>query len=163
LKIKNRKVLSQLIQNLSLEVLKNRQKIVDALPVERLVILIGCVDNNNTRKIIYSVFNKINISNTTVIYIDSGNNLDNGQIITLARFNSLETLQQTSKTKKINFLKLFSEEQNVEQSCAFFGDQSLAINNLAASLILINLQRILINNEIPPTLIEFNSTGYCVF
>ena len=50
-----------------------------------------------------------------------------------------------------------------QQSCAFFGDQSQAINTMAATLMFINLQKILISSELPPELVTFNSSGYSTF
>ena len=55
------------------------------------------------------------------------------------------------------------ENDTPEQSCAFFGDQSQAINSLAATLMFINLQKILVTSELPPELITFNSSGYSTF
>jgi len=34
-----------------------------------------------------------------------------------------------------------NEQDDTQQSCAFFGDQSQAINNLAAALMFCNLQK----------------------
>ncbi len=135
-----------------------------------LIIFLGCVDNNKTRRIIYSTIKKIdkrvvyihNIVERSIIYIDSGNSLHNGQIV--SSFFNVDL--KGSDQVPINFMKMFPltiAETEEAQSCAFFGDQSQCVNNLAASLMFANLQRILINNELPPNLIEFSSTGFCHF
>ena len=57
-----------------------------------------------------------------------------------------------------------SDNSNIpQQSCAFFGDQSQAINIMAATLMFINLQKVLISLELPPEVITFNSSGYSTF
>ena len=148
---------------------------------ETLMIILGCVDNNASRHLIDRVtkgFNKKHL--TPVIYIDSGNLLYNGQIVTqsygfneflidrLSNHNqddSMALFKQVKNRKKINFKKMFplEEETEVQQSCAFFGDQSQAVNSMAANLLFCNLQKILVNSEIPPTITTFNSSGYSTF
>ena len=147
---------------------------------KNLRIVIGCVDNNQTRHIIYNRLKSIQINNLKngFIYIDSGNLLNSGQIITIAfgfdeymsnilDKNKLELFRkQIKKSKAMKFTKKFpknAETEIKEQSCAFFGDQSQAINNLAATLIFCNVQNILINSELPPDVISFNSSGYSTF
>lgn len=146
--------------------------------IKRLLIIIGCVDNNKTRQKIYSFLDDYPrlfayrmqsdvYSNTnSLIYIDSGNSLDNGQIVTLWKyFDDIDV--KNKNQEQINFKKKFPtrEKNNNEEtaSCAFFGEQSQGVNNFAASIIFLNLQNILINNEFPPNLIEFNSNGYSHF
>ena len=147
-----------------------------------LMIFLGCVDNNKTRRIIFKTLKKLEkrvptrfveyyndgfildgVCERSIIYIDSGNSLYNGQIAT-TKFYANDIIKDNN-SKKLNFLKMFPIEQQEQeaQSCAFFGDQSQCVNNLAASLVFANLQKILVNNELPPNLIEFNSSGFCNF
>ena len=148
---------------------------------ETLVIMLGCVDNNKTRQLINRLakgFNKKHQS--PIIYIDSGNLLYNGQIVTLSfGFNEFlikalsvynpdeatALIKQIKKQKKLNFAKMFplEEEATPQQSCAFFGDQSQSINSLAATLLFCNLQKVLVSSELPPQAITFNSSGYSTF
>jgi molybdopterin/thiamine biosynthesis adenylyltransferase len=147
-----------------------------------LTIVLGCIDNNKTR---HTIFRSLkcwskSIDNKKYVYIDSGNLLYSGQIITLLfgfgdflieRLKDFEPdsadelRKQIKKRKKINFLKMFPLEdpEEVQQSCAFFGDQSQAINSLAATLMFCNLQKILVTSELPPQIINFNSSGYSTF
>jgi hypothetical protein len=148
---------------------------------ETLVIVLGCVDNNSSRHLIDRLtksFNKNFLS--PVIYLDSGNLLYNGQIVAqsygfneflidrLSNHNqddSMALFKQVKNRKKINFKKMFplEEKTEVQQSCAFFGDQSQAVNSMAANLLFCNLQKILVNSEIPPAITTFNSAGYSTF
>jgi len=136
-----------------------------------LQIFLGCVDNNLTRRHIYKACSKLHKTEDkdVFIYIDSGNNVYNGQIVTSVfglKENDKSCLTNFKPYKQLNFLKMFSdkvEQESGEQSCAFFGDQSQAINNLAAALMFCCLQRILVASELPPQIIYFNSSGYANF
>jgi len=148
---------------------------------ETLVIILGCVDNNKSRQLINRLAKDFNKKHQSpIIYLDSGNLLFNGQIVTLSYgFNefvinvlsnhdqeaSIALFKQIKKRKKINFNKMFPliVEDGPQQSCAFFGDQSQATNSLAATLLFCNLQKILVSSEIPPEIITFNSSGYSTF
>jgi hypothetical protein len=148
---------------------------------ETLVIIIGCVDNNKSRQLINKLAKTINKELLCpIVYIDSGNLLYNGQIVTMSHgFNEFlikminefepekakQLERQIKSRKKINFNKMFAivKEEEVQQSCAFFGDQSQAVNSLAATMLFCNLQKILVASEIPPDVITFNSSGYSTF
>lgn len=121
-----------------------------------LNIFLGCADNNKSRRVIYNLLKK-DFGHKS-IYIDSGNLLHNGQIVTIS-FNF-------EKNNTVNFLKMFPKETDgtePTQSCAFFGDQSQSINILAAAKMFANIQRILIDGDLPPTVITFNSSGFSSF
>lgn len=154
-----------------IDILPDNLPAVDQLPT--LFIILGCCDNNKARQTMFKISKLISKKiKSTVVYIDSGNLLHNGQIITTS-FNFPEDNQQElfkkkkKKKRKINFKKMFpieSDENNIpQQSCAFFGDQSQAINIMAATLMFINLQKIFVTLELPPEIIEFNSSGYSTF
>ncbi len=147
-----------------------------------LMIILGCVDNNKTRHSIYKTLKHLNKHSTVTkyLYIDGGNLLHHGQVVTLSfgfeefllekydQFEpdkATELRKQIKKRKKLNFIKMFPIEDpaEVQQSCAFFGDQSQAINSLAATIMFCNLQKILVTSEMPPQLITFNSSGYSTF
>jgi molybdopterin/thiamine biosynthesis adenylyltransferase len=146
-----------------------------------LVIVIGCVDNNQSRQSLNRILKSFNkMFKCPIIYIDSGNLLYSGQIVTLSfGFEEflIEMIKQfepdkaddirkhIKKRKKLHFNKMFpiGEKTEVQQSCAFFGDQSQAINSLAATLIFCNLQKILVTSELPPEVVTFNSSGYSTF
>ena len=166
----------------------NREKI--------LVIIVGCVDNNKTRKLIYKTLPDIQVDyyehnvpqiraidfgdgvtanieeeeeeehvlkfyKPPIVYIDSGNNLYNGQIVT-TWFNT-EKLEISGKDQEqIDFKKMFKKEKQQEnnEGCVFFGDQSQAINTFAATLLFCSIQRIFTEDILPPNIITFNASGY---
>jgi molybdopterin/thiamine biosynthesis adenylyltransferase len=148
----------------------------EAFPIEllqkTLTIVLGCVDNNRSRQQINNFLKKIYTKTSSpMVYLDAGNLLYNGQVVTMS-YGYNECIQEESnrlklKTKKkINFNKMFEipkENEEVQQSCAFFGDQTQAMNIMAATVLFCNLQKILINSEIPPNIITFNSSGYSTF
>ena len=154
------------------DILPDSLPAVEQLPT--LFIILGCCDNNKARQDLFKISKLISKKiKSSVVYIDSGNLLYNGQIITKA-FNFPEDNQQDlfkkkkKRKDKINFKKMFPiesvENSNIpQQSCAFFGDQSQAINIMAATLMFINLQKILISLELPPEIVTFNSSGYSTF
>lgn len=128
-----------------------------------LMIFIGCVDCIKTRKTLY---NYLLTESNSCIYIDSGNELYHGQIITSV-FN-LDRLDYKFNNEQYfcnpDFLKIYkANNKTTAHSCAFFGDQSQATNLLASTLIFNNIQQMFINNTLPPNIINFNSSGYCTF
>ena len=143
-----------------------------------LPIVIGCSDNNKTRRAIFNYFNKLDQTTMeeleAAIYIDAGNNLNHGQITTCAWFDSKRYYsdkdwiyfknERTFENPK--FLKMFplkGEDDPDDQGCAFYGDQSLTINMFAATQVFANIQRLFIDCILPPNVKEFNSTGYATF
>lgn len=141
-------------------------------------IILGCSDNNKTRRAIFNLLNKTDKNQLLewegVIYLDAGNNLENGQITTCAWFsNEFYTSEEDwrifrneRRFKNPPFLKMFpSKDDNDpdDQGCAFYGDQSLTINMLAATQMFANMQTLFINGVIPPNVKHFNSMGYSTF
>ncbi len=128
-----------------------------------LNIIFGCTDNNKSRRIIFNYIKKN--SGHDYIYIDSGNNLNNGQITTIIFNEYLKHLLNSIRFENINFQKMFplKVKEEVNESCAFFGDQSQSINMMAANLQFINFQKIIVENKMPPNLINFNASGYSSF
>ncbi len=126
-------------------------------------IILGCVDNNKCRRLIYKYTESMLDYN--IIYLDSGNNLYNGQIITSIHSNELKLKLNNVSFENIKFLKFFPLKPKTidEKSCAFFGDQSQSINMFASTLLFMNIQKILIENIIPPKIINFNSSGFSTF
>jgi len=130
---------------------------------EKIWIILGCVDNIKTRRSIYSAIKKfIKQQNySTIIYIDGGNEIQHGQVITTFMTNSswFPTVIRNWDLldKPLNIHKLFppnSENVQPQQTCAFFGDQSMGINLKVATEMFANVQRILIDSIIPTPLIK---------
>ena len=149
-----------------------------------LTIVLGCVDNNISRRAVFNGLKnaKGGWENESRIYIDSGNNLNNGQIVTSAfgcgnlikrgetvteRIEAKRRIFQNSETfKNPKFLQMFPlnpEAEETNESCAFFGDQSQGVNIFAANLLFNNIQKILIEGFIPPNMIQFNNMGHSSF
>jgi hypothetical protein len=136
-----------------------------------MVIFIGCVDHIDTRYAIYKLFKKIEdkyFHHLKCVYIDSGNDLHHGQLYTYWAKNFPEEIKNSKKGHKgfMNSYKKmkFAEGEEVEtRSCAFFGEQTQSLNNLAASLLFCQVQNLLINCELPPPLITFNGMGYSTY
>lgn len=126
-----------------------------------LTIIFGCIDNNESRILMYKFLKR---QKFPIVYIDSGNLLYNGQIVT-QKFNSNNLFINDKTFKNINFLKYFdtTEENEDTQSCAFFGDQSQSINNIASAILFASFQNLIINDTLPPPVVKFNNTGYCTF
>jgi molybdopterin/thiamine biosynthesis adenylyltransferase len=136
----------------------------------RLDIIIGCIDNIQTRLRIYKWCKK-NINPT--IYLDAGNELDRGQIISqvfklddFINNSSFETFISLENYKKYikeqdNFNKLFDKNKitTKEASCAYFGDQSQSINNLAAAYLFTIIQNLIVSDKLPPYNLFFNNNG----
>ena len=132
---------------------------------ENIWIILGCVDNIKTRRAIYSAMKKVikrDTKHDTFIYIDGGNEIDYGQVVTTVLTNSywfpsvIRNWNNVSK-KFPNIHKLFKENnENARDnvSCVFFGDQTMGINLKIAIEIFAIVQRLLINSIIPEPLVR---------
>jgi len=169
--------------------IKTKQELFDLihdstqLDNEKLIIILDCVDNNKSRHLFYKsleYYRNHYSPKIKIVFIDGGNLLYHGQVVTLSfgfeefllekydQFEpdkATELRKQIKKRRKLNFIKMFPIEDpaEVQQSCVFFGDQSQAINNMTATIMFNNLQRILVLSEMPPQEISFNSSGYSTF
>ncbi len=166
---------------------------VSHITPDSIVFVFGCVDDNKPRRVLFNMLEKVDIirngQQIPVIYFDSGNNLHNGQIVT-STFNlgrlyqsqidnevdpdrdvdpeekEYNSFKNENRFENPEFLKMFPskvdpDEEN--QSCAFFGDQSQTINTLAAGLLFAHFQKAIINDLIPPPVVQFNSSGMSTF
>ena len=131
-----------------------------------LTIVFGCVDDVTFRRNMFS-YGKQD-AKTKMIYIDVGNDLFHGQVITTI-FNIDETpptFNNVRHFKNPNMHKIFKKEDaNTEatETCAFFGDQTQSVNLMGAILQFVALQQILVNDTLPPNYYTYNSSGYSVF
>jgi len=142
----------------------------------------GCGDNNKTRRALFNYFNKYLDFYSPVIYFDSGNDVHHGQIVTTAFeeiqpyeglgddfINSLRLMnfRNGKRFKQPPFLKMFpakkDQETNDNETCAFFGDQTQSVNMLAANMLFINFQQAVLQEMLPPPVINFNNAGYSTF
>ena len=128
-------------------------------------IIVGCTDSSECRRDIYTFMIKRRKEN--IIYIDSGNNLYEGQIITTFNRNIKSTNFGNWQKRVIDFLEKFKDippnENEVEPTCELFGNQSLQINSLAATLLYTTIHNILVLNRLPAEELLFSNYGYCTF
>lgn len=120
-------------------------------------IIIGTVDNNSTRQVIYDIFNKI----PNVIYIDSGNGTDNmkGQIVVGFRQRGELILPSVADV----FPSILQDNDKIENivGCDNYAaneaPQHIATNNMAATFLFSTLCNIIENTEIENHVIYFNA------
>lgn len=124
-------------------------------------ILIGCVDNNATRKLMNDVFNDSN----NIIYIDSGNGTENrvGQIIIGLKIDGKVILEPVATM----FPEILTDNDTVESQvgCAVVNEkspQNISTNLLASTIIFSVLNNILAFNYIDNYAIFFNADGISV-
>jgi hypothetical protein len=144
-------------------------------PTNAMTFVFGCVDDNKARRGLFNYFNKYE-KKIPIVYFDSGNDLYHGQIVTTI-FNldiwyqylyddDWRWFKNERKFKQPKFLKMFPlkiQEGEAEETCAFFGDQSQGVNIQAANLLFLNFQNSLVENRLPPPVINFNAAGYSTF
>lgn len=142
----------------------------------------GCSDNNKTRRALFNYFNNSLDFFSPIIYFDSGNDIHHGQIVTTAfeeieAFDGLGTefirslkllnFRNGKRFKQPPFLKMFPAKndkiENENEVCAFFGDQTQSVNMLAANMLFINFQQAVLQEMLPPPVINFNNAGYSTF
>lgn len=130
-----------------------------------LDIVFGCVDDNQTRRNIFSLGK--NDSCRKMVYIDAGNDLYHGQVVTTAFnvVNNAPTFNNARFFKNPNIHKIYKPQENTgnNDNCAFFGDQTQGVNMMAANIQFLCLQQLLVNDTLPPNYYSYNSSGYSVF
>ena len=112
--------------------------------VKELVILIGAVDNNKSRKLCHEVFYKLD----DLIYIDSGNGKYTGQVVCGVRRNG-RTIRKSIGGVHPEMLKdtdLFPSEISCAEA-AQEDPQSIVANVTAATAVLIMVYNILTHGE----------------
>lgn len=123
------------------------------------LIVVGCVDNNATRKIINTYFNLITDKNN-LIYIDSGNGTDEriGQIV--VGYKNYKEVLLTPVADV--FDKIKEDNENIENvgTCMRISDdnpQNIATNCYAASILFNILTNILMFDKIENHITFFNA------
>ena len=116
----------------------------DSTVIKELVILIGAVDNNKSRKLCHEVFYKLD----DLIYIDSGNGKYTGQVVCGVRRNG-RTIRKSIGGVHPEMLKdtdLFPSEISCAEA-AQEDPQSIVANVTAATAVLIMVYNILTHGE----------------
>jgi hypothetical protein len=140
-----------------------------------LIILVGCVDDNKVRHLLYNftVSNAKNIKNVPRIYFDSGNMENHGQIITTVSKN-ISKLTNYYNFKPKEFREdMFKINDNDNTSanntttvmrCEMFGDQTMGINMFGANMLYLMIQRLLLEKKLPLSKkINFSTSGVVLF
>lgn len=124
------------------------------IPESQKVILVGCVDNNRSRQICHKVFSKIN----NLIYIDSGNESENGQVVCGVKQSGRTTYKPVGSV----YPDILNDEDKLptELSCAeraVSAPQSITANLMAAMFIVCYLYNLLMKGEIATRYVTFSS------
>jgi len=124
-------------------------------------IIVSCVDNNATRKMLDSIFHKL----STVVYIDSGNGTDNmvGQVVTGLRLKGRTILPPVSSV----FPEIKEDKDTIENATGCANNvgeapQNIATNVMAAQTLFSVLNKLLSFEIIKEHMIffdAFNSTS----
>lgn len=127
--------------------------------VEEIVILIGAVDNNKSRKLCHSVFNQA----IELIYIDSGNGEYNGQVVCGIR-RSGRTYYKPAGALFPDILE-DTDKFPTELSCAeasVSAPQSIVANILAATVVVGMIYNILVLGNLDVRMVTFSTKSIMV-
>lgn len=124
------------------------------IPETQRVILLGCVDNNNSRKLCHAVF----VRQKDLIYIDSGNGEHTGQVVCGVRQNGRTTYKPVCSL----YPDMLKNEDKFpsELSCAeraVSAPQSVTANLTAATAVVSFLYDLLICGELKTRYVTFSS------
>ena len=124
------------------------------IPETQRVILLGCVDNNKSRKLCHAVFAKLK----DLFYIDSGNGEHTGQVVCGVRQNGRTTYKPVCSL----YPDMLKDEDKFpsELSCAeraVSAPQSVTANLTAATAVVSFLYDLLICGELKTRYVTFSS------
>lgn len=124
------------------------------IPETQRVILLGCVDNNKSRRLCHSVFTK----QRDLIYIDSGNGEHTGQVVCGVRQNGRTTYKPVCSL----YPDMLADEDKFpsELSCAersVSAPQSVTANLTAATAVVSFLYDLIIYGELKTRYVTFSS------
>lgn len=125
------------------------------VPETQRVILIGCVDNNKSRALCHKVFYEAE----NLIYIDSGNGKNTGQVVCGVRQNG-RTAYKPIGTLYPDILNT-EDKFPTELSCAeraVSAPQSITVNLTAATAVTSFLYELLVNGELNTRYVTFSSS-----
>lgn len=131
-----------------------RQNSWRGVPETQRVLLLGCVDNNKSRKMCHAVFSR----HEDIIYIDSGNGEHTGQVVCGVR----QTGRTTYKPVCSLYPDMLKDEDKFpsELSCAertASAPQSVTANLTAATAVVSFLYDLLICGELKTRYVTFSS------
>ena len=122
-----------------------------------VVILVGAVDNNKARKVLHEYFKE----SRDIVYIDSGNEFEYGEVCIGARFHGVEVYPP----RAYYFPEVLEGEGKSasEMSCGEVSQSSPQhyVTNLFASLICLSvITQFMENDRLDGGIIHFNKDGY---
>lgn len=131
-----------------------RQNSESGIPETQRVLLLGCVDNNKSRKLCHAVFAR----QKDLIYIDSGNGEHTGQVVCGVRQNGRTTYKPVSSL----YPDMLDDEDKFpsELSCAertVSAPQSVTANLTAATAVVSFLYDLLICGDLKTRYVTFSS------
>lgn len=163
------------------EYIKNKERLISLLETNKSNVtsmLVSCVDNNASRKIMHEVFKSKDLVQR-LIYVDSGNSIGDdriGQIV--VGYKDYDFVQDTSggtncyKTKKISkvilspvadvFPEILKSRDKIDKvlSCSYHSQeapQNIGTNIMAATLLFNILNNIIAFNEITSHIVYFDA------
>ena len=131
------------------------EDLTDAFPEigQSCRVLIGCVDNNNARKLMQEVFET---SKVPIIYIDSGNGKFTGQIV--VGYRTDEVILEAVGT--VYPESLVEAKNKAPRNCALNAlenPQNIGANDMAATLIFSVMNTLLTNGDINTHILTFDA------
>lgn len=123
-------------------------------PIDELVIVIGCVDNNKSRKLMNEVFKSV----SPLVYIDSGNGEYTGQVVCGIRSGTRTVFKPVCSI----FPDILEETDKfpTELSCAeasVSAPQSIVANITAATLVVNMVYNILVDGNLSIRQVSFST------
>lgn len=111
------------------EFIEDTEKLTNLFPLNSRYypVVIGCVDNNKTRQLLHEVFEKTD----TILYIDSGNDDETGQVVAGVKISGKEILPPVGKI----YPNILSDTDSVfksEESCS--RDENAVIQSMPANI-----------------------------
>lgn len=136
------------------EFIESESKLLELLKSQKLVILIGAVDNNKSRQLCHNVFQKLD----DIIYIDSGNGQYTGQVVCGIRHDG-KTYYKPVAEVYTDILEN-TDKFPTELSCAkasISAPQSIVANIMAATAVISYIYNILVLGMIEVERITFST------
>lgn len=118
-------------------------------------VVIGCVDNNRTRQVLHQVFEKAE----NIIYIDSGNDEESGQVVVGVKVKGVELIPPVGKVFP-DILQDNDTQFNSESSCSANENtviQSMPANLTAGGIVFSYLYSLLKEGTLPASQTTFNA------
>lgn len=136
------------------EFIESESKLLELLKSQKLVILIGAIDNNKSRQLCHNVFQKLD----DIIYIDSGNGQYTGQVVCGIRHNGKTYYKPVAEvyTDILENTDKFPTELSCAEA-AVSAPQSIVANIMAATAVISYIYNILVLGRIEVERVTFST------